>query len=123
MQINNDLETGGASPADGLVEILQLTIDVLVSIQVLQSPVSHRDSDVVHSCTGDLIQIVGGNETAPVLGQNRATFIRTQSLTERPLIDRRIASGVKNRWSDPGFSYQPTTEVDTPDLVIPVVEV
>lgn len=122
MQIDNYLKTGRASPANGLVEVLQLAVDVLVAIEVLQSPVANRDSDMVHASRGNLVKVVGSDEAAPVLCQKRPALVSANSLTERPLIDSSITSSIENRGSDPWLQHQPTTKVDTANLVGPVVK-
>jgi hypothetical protein len=75
VKVDNDLETGRASPADGLVEVFKLAINVLIAIEVRNGPVSNRDSDVVHSSSGDLVEVIGSDETAPVLCENATALV------------------------------------------------
>lgn len=123
MQVDNDLKAGSASPADSLIEVLQLAVNVLVTIQVLHSPVAHGDSDVVHASRGNLVEVIGSDEAAPVLRQKRPALVCANSRTERPLINGCITSCIKDRWSDPWLQHKPATKVDTANLVGSVVKV
>lgn len=103
VKVDDNLEASSASPADGLVEVLKLTINVLIAIKALNSPVSNRDSDVVHSSTCDLVEVIGSNEAAPVLCQNTTTLVLTQGFTKGPLINCSISSCIEDRRSNPGL--------------------
>jgi hypothetical protein len=75
MQVNDDFKTGSTSPADCIVEVFELTVDIWITIQVFHGPISNRNSDMVHTRTGDLIQVVGSDESAPVLVKHRAACV------------------------------------------------
>lgn len=77
VQVNNNLETGGTSPADSLVQVGQLAIDVGVALQGRKSPVADGDTDMVHASGGDLVEVTLVDEGAPVLVQDSPALIGT----------------------------------------------
>lgn len=78
VQVNDNLQAGSASPVHCIVKVRQLSTDVRVFRQVLQSPVADGNSDMVHARGRDLIEVILGDEGAPVLGQNRTAIGRAQ---------------------------------------------
>lgn len=122
VQVNDDFEASATSPTDSLVQVRELTIDVRVALQGRKSPVADGNTNVVHARGGDLVEVILGNEAAPVLIQHGPALISANGGTKGPLVNSGIASGIKKRWGDPRLQHKPTTEVDTTDLVSSVVE-
>lgn len=101
VQVDDHLQAGSPSPVDCFVQVWQLPFDVWVAVQVLHSPVADGDSNVVHSRGRNLVDIILGDEGAPVLGQNRTTLVGAQGRAESPLINGSIAGRIEDRGSDP----------------------
>lgn len=74
----------------------QLTVHIWVAFQVLDSPVANWDSDMVHARGRNLVDVILGDEGAPMLRQNSTTLLGAQSRAESPLINGASASRVEN---------------------------
>jgi hypothetical protein len=51
---------------------------------------------MVHSSGGNLVEVIGSNEAAPVSGKNTSALVLAQGLTKRPLVHSGITSCVEN---------------------------
>jgi hypothetical protein len=64
MQVNPDLESRGPRPANSTIEDIQLSTDKRVAVPHSHGPVSDRNADMVQARSGDLVEVVGGDEIA-----------------------------------------------------------
>ena len=117
VQVNNDLETNRTSPADRVVQVLQLAIDIWVTVQFLQSPISNWNAHMVHARISNLLEVVLVDKAFPVLRQDVTALISTKSVAESPLVHGSIARIIEHRGGDPRLQHEPTAQVDTTDLV------
>lgn len=117
VQVHNDLEAGIPGPLDGVVQIFQLTVHVGLAVEGRHGPVPHGDSNVVQTRLGHLVEVVGPDEVCPVVGETVPGLIFAQRLGQGPFVDGGLWASVEDRGGDPRLEHQPTTQVDTADLV------
>jgi len=77
---------------------------------------------MVHARGGNLVEIILGDKGAPVLVQNGPALVSAIGGTQGPLVNSSITRSIKDRWGDPGLQHEPTTEVDTTNLVGTIVK-
>ena len=77
VEIEHDLETCASGPADGLIEDFQLTLDVGVTLQWCDSPISDGDANMVQTNLSNLVEVVLGNPRVPMITQTGVGLGRT----------------------------------------------
>lgn len=67
VEINHDLETCTASPVQCSTEEFVCALNVGCVVVFDHRPVANRNTDVVHACSSDLVQVIFGDPGVPVL--------------------------------------------------------
>jgi hypothetical protein len=67
VQVNHHLQSSSASPANCLIEELQLAVNIRIALEMLHSPISDGDSNVIHASSSNLVEVVLSNKSAPML--------------------------------------------------------
>lgn len=75
---------------------------------------------MVHAGSSNLVEVIGSHKGGPVLRKHSSTLVRTEGRAQRPLINGGVASIIEDGRGDPRLQYQPASEVDATNLVIPV---
>lgn len=124
MKIEQDLDIGISSPADSLIEDVQLPLDVWVAIQGSNGPVSDWDSNVIEAILANLAEVVFGDPGVPVILQSTRRSVLAKRLSVRVLVDNSLARGpfLEDGGCNPWLEDEPAAQVDATDLVVLVVE-
>ena len=61
MQIEEDLDTSTSCPCNSLIQDWELSLDIWISIERIESPVSDWDSNVVQAEGGNLLEVSLGD--------------------------------------------------------------
>ena len=124
MEIEQDLEIGISSPADSLIQDIQLPLDVGVAIQGCNGPVPDGDSNMVQAVLADLLEVIFGDPGVPMVLESRRRTVLAEGLSVSILVDDCHARGpsLKDGWSDPWLKDEPAAQVDATDLVVLIVE-
>ena len=69
VKIEHNLETCASGPADGLIEDIQLALNIRVTLQRCHSPISDRDSNMVQTNLSNLIEVVLSDPRVPMTTQ------------------------------------------------------
>ena len=111
VEVDDHLQVVVPSPRNGILQILQLPLDVRLPGANLKRPVPYRDPDVVQASDGQLpdsiatrtCHVPGTRDIrevflcypgVPVVLENGSSRCRVLVLTERPLINNIIIAGV-----------------------------
>ena len=124
MKIEQYLEIGISSPADGLIQDIQLPLDVGVAIQGCNGPVPDRDTNMVEAIVANFGEVIFGDPGVPVVLQSGRCSGLAEGLSVRVLVDDGVARGpwLEDGGCDPWLEDEPAAQVDATDLVVLVVE-
>lgn len=124
MKIKQDSEVSVSSPGNSLVQDIQLSLDVWVSIYWCGSPVSNGNSNVVQAILGNLGEVIFGDPGFPMLRQSGGRSVFAECLRVGVLVDDCHARSpwLKDGRSDPWFEDEPAAQVYASDFVAVVVE-
>ncbi len=124
MQIKQDLEISISSPANSLVQDIQLSLDIWIAIQWCKRPVPDRDPDMVEAILANLIKIVFSDPGVPVILQSCRCSILAEGLRVSVLVNDCLtrSPGLEDGWSNPRLKDEPAAQVDTTNFVVLVVE-
>jgi len=124
MQVDHNFQPCAPRPLDGLVQYRKLSLNIRISGERVYGPVPDRNADMVQASSCNLVEVVLSDPSVPVSGETRRSFVFAEGLsvcvlvhdspTRRPFF--------KDRWSDPWLKHEPTTEVDTADFIVIVIE-
>ena len=87
MEIEQDLEIGISSPADRLIQDVQLPLDVGLAIQGCNGPVPDGDSNMVQAVLGDLLEVTLGDPGVPMVLESRRRTVLAEGLSVSILVD------------------------------------
>jgi hypothetical protein len=120
MQVNHNLQASCIRPIQSLAQHFICTLHVWLAIDWGHTPVPDWDSHMVQFGGRHLGEIVRGDPAIPVILQQRLRGVFAQLLRQCVFIDCVIA--FEDGWCDPGFENEPTTSVNTTDLLAIVVK-
>lgn len=124
MKIQQDFEPSTSSPADSLVQDVQLSLDIWVAIQRGNSPVSDGNADMIEAILADLGEVVFSDPGIPMVHQRGRRSVLAEGLSVGVLVDDCHARGpwLKDGGSDPWLENEPAAQVHATDYVVVVVE-
>ena len=124
MQVDHHFQPCAPRPLDGLVQYRKLSLNVRISRKRVDGPVPDRNADMVQASSCNLVEVVLSDPSVPVCVETRRSFGLAKGLSVRVLVHHGPTRRplLKDRWSDPRLKHEPTTEVDTADFVVVVVE-
>lgn len=124
MQVDHHFQSCAPRPPDGLVQYRKLSLNVRIPRKRVDGPVPNRNADMVQASSCNLVEVVLSDPSVPVCVETRRSFGLAKGLSVRVLVyhgpTRRPF--LKDRRSDPRLKHKPTTEVDTADFVVIVIE-
>lgn len=122
MEINNHVKTCAVCPADSLVKVTELALDVGIAWLWIKCPVADGNADVIQASTGHGSDVALSDPRGPVRRQCRLRCRLTERLAEGPFVDRTVTGGLEERRGDPRLEDKPPAQIDAPDLLVVVVE-
>jgi hypothetical protein len=123
VEINHDLDAVVSCPLNSLVHVGELTLHIWVTSKRSDGPVSDWDSDVVQASSGNLLEIVFDNPCVPVIVESVESFSLSEVLSIGIFVHNSITARVdEERWSNPWFENEPSSKVDSANLLIVVVK-
>ena len=87
MEIKQNLEIGISSPADCLIQDIQLPLDVRVAIQRCDGPVADWDSNMIQAILANLLEVVLGDPGVPVVLESGRRTVLAEGLSVSVLVD------------------------------------
>ncbi|KAH3667138.1 hypothetical protein OGAPHI_002787 [Ogataea philodendri] len=124
VQVNPGLKSVVSTPLQSLVQILDLALNVWVAVRKLERPVPNRQPHKVEASSGNVLEICFSYPRGPVLLQPGLCLVLAKSLCVMPLVHRHFrgfGSGLEQGGSDVGLQHEPSSDVDTVDLICLVV--
>jgi hypothetical protein len=105
MQVQQDLKTCGSGPANSLVKIWQLPLDVWISFKRSDGPIPDRYAHMIETGGRYLGKVVFSYPSTPMLFKARGRFGRSKGLSIGIFINDGLTRGpvVEDGGSDPRF--------------------
>ena len=124
MKVEQDLEVRVSRPADSLIQDIQLSLDVRLTVQRCNGPVADRNSNMIQAIVADLSEVVFGDPGVPVVLEGRRGSVLAEGLSVSVLVNDCVTCGpfLKDGGCDPWLEDKPAAQVDATDLVVLVVE-
>lgn len=101
VHVDRDLQARLSRPLDGSVEIIGSSLNVRVSFEFLEGPITDGDSHEVEAILGDLLKVAERDPGVPVISEHLLGF--WDVLREGVLVNGGSSKSFKYRRSDPGF--------------------
>ena len=124
VKVEQDLEVRVSGPANSLIQDIQLSLDVGLTIQRRNGPVADWNSNMVKAIVANLSEVVFGDPGVPVVLEGRRGSVLAEGLSVSVLVDDCVTCGpfLKDGGCDPWLEDEPAAQVDATDLVVLVVE-
>ena len=124
MQVDHNFQPCVPRPLDGSVQYRKLSLNIRITRERVDGPVSDRDPNMVQASSRNLLEIVLSDPSVPVTAETRRSFVLAKGLGVRVLVHDSPTRRpfLKERWSDPWLEHKPPTEVDTADFIVVVIE-
>ncbi len=121
VQVNDHLQPVRPRPADSLIEIVRLTLNVRFPTGDIVRPEPNRYPDMIETGSSDLTEVILGDPGVPVIDQCVVCRVVVLILAEGILVNDTIVTGVgKEARCDEGLEHQPPADIHTADLLRPV---
>lgn len=109
VQIEQNFEVSTSSPADSLIQDIQLSLDVRITVKRCNSPITDGNTNMVQAVPTDLVEVVLSDPSVPMIRESRICSVFAEGLRVSVLVDDSLAAGpwLKDGGGNPWLEDEP----------------